>query len=93
MGYFLMFALDAFVLLMGFLCVCKPEKLCRGESWKSADDEFEPSELYIESIRHRGFILVGAGLILMIFVIILICQGVANGESLTASEFFEQIMS
>ena len=87
-----MIALDAFVLLLGFLCVCKPEKLCRLESWKSADDDFEPSELYIDSIKHRGFILICAGLILLVFVIIIICQGVANGESLTASEFFEQIM-
>ena len=88
-----MIALDAFVLLLGFFCVCKPEKFCRLESWKSADDDFEPSELYIDSIKHRGFILIGAGLILLVFVIIIICQGVANGESLTASEFFEQIMS
>ncbi len=83
-----MLALDAFILFIGFRCVCKPEELCKRESWKS-DGEFNPSEQYIDSIRYRGVLLVGVGLIILIAIAVMIYFGIKEGKSFTVSEFFE----
>lgn len=93
MGYFLMLVVDAVVLVTGFMCLRNPEKICKGDSWKTADGEFEPSEPYVKSTKQRGVILVAAGFVLLAFIAVMVYLGIKEGHSFTASEFFEWFIS
>ena len=89
MGLFLILAVDAFVLLFGFLCFFKPEKVCKGDRWKTAGENFEPSEQYIRSMKHRGILILIGGALLTVCIAVMIYFGIRDGQAFSGSEFFE----
>lgn len=84
-----MLIIDVFVLLIGCLCFFKPERLCRSDKWKSADGNFEPSEQYIKSVKHRGIIILLAGAVLTACIAVMIILGIREGKVFSMAEFFE----